>query len=213
MLTGGQYIRYGGVSGNSLISIPTTGPGSIQAAIASGTQVVGVPALTGVNSNNGVTQAVAAGSTINLWVQRDDLDAQAALALLELDENGNPTDGVHEHVLNYPAGTSVALCNAFGDNELAVFARPIIGVEYPTYDLKTRVGMTVTVDTEMGMFDPAIFDPKVFDIMAAFGIKGSFVIQDITITLDTPTLPRLLVKAMSVKFTFSDLLRKVQLAA
>lgn len=53
---------------------------------------------------------------------------------------------------------------------------------------ENRSGKTVHVDVTVGLFDPAVFEPAVFDVVTVFGLAGDFVIQDVTITFDGPAL-------------------------
>jgi hypothetical protein len=99
-LSGGQTVRYTGVSANTLTGVPASGAGSITTTVIYGSQILPAPSLTGINASNGLTVAMAKGSAVHIWVQRDDLDAQAALAILELDENGVPTDGIREYAIS-----------------------------------------------------------------------------------------------------------------
>lgn len=195
ILGGGQVVRYTGVSGNTLTGIPTSGPGAITTTVLYGSQALPAPALVGLNSWNGLPLAMAKGSTVAIWVERNDLSAQAALGLFELDANGNPTDGVHEFtIIDERRGEAslIALCDA----DLALFSRPIVSVEYYTRDPKTRSGKLVAID------------------LSGWGLAGSFTILDVTITFDGPALyPRYHVQASSVAFTLADLLRRVVIAA
>jgi hypothetical protein len=195
LIGGGQTIRYTGISGNSLTGIPTSGPGSITTTVIYGSQALPAPALTGVNANNGLVLAMAKGSSVKIWVERNDLAAQAALGQLELDANGNPTDGIHEfQIIDERRGE--ASLSALCDADLAIFSRPIVSATYSTRDPKSKSGKTVHVD------------------LAGWGLVGDFVIQDVTLTFDGPALaPRYQVHAASVAFTLADLLRKVVLTS
>ena len=74
-LAGDQAIRYQGISGNTLTGIPASGPGALQATLSYNTTITAAPALAGVS---GLVAPLVKGALINLWVQRDDLVAQAA---------------------------------------------------------------------------------------------------------------------------------------
>jgi hypothetical protein len=157
--------------------------------------------------------AMAKGSAVNIWVQRDDLDAQAALGLLELDEDGNPTDGIREFTVT-DGRFGQALLTAKCDADLAMFSRPVVSATYYTRDTKTKSGRTVSIDLKTGMFDPAVFDPAVFDVFTAWGESGDFTIQSVELDFDGQALnPRYHVQATSVAFTLSDLLRRVALGS
>lgn len=207
---GSQTIRYTGLSTNTLTGVPATGVGSIQTTILYGAQIFPAPALTGVNHNNGVTRALARGSSVHIWVQVDDLDAQAALGALELDENGDETDGIREYVITDDRRSEeslTALCTA----DLAMFSRPIVSAGYYTRDIKTRTGRSVSIDLVTGKFNPLVFT-STFNVATTFGQMGEFTIQDVTITFDGPALnPLYKVKASSTNFALSDLLRRAVL--
>jgi hypothetical protein len=77
-----------------------------------------------------------------------------------------------------------------------LFAYPITTVEYSTHDPKTRSGKSVSID------------------LPDLGISGTFTIQVVEIDrIDvTPGVyPRYRVTASSVKWTFEDVLRRLQL--
>jgi len=192
ILAGGQIVRYTGISGNTLTGVPASGSGAITTTVLYGSQVLPSPALTGLNQNNGLRLAIANGSKVNLWVQRDDLAAQAALAALE------GGDGIREYMITderMAEATIAAACDA----DLAIFSRPIVSVSYQTRDPKTRAGKTVHIDTTG--IDPTN------------GIVGDFVIQSVDITFDGPGLmPRYSVQASSTNFTLAELLRRVVLS-
>jgi hypothetical protein len=189
-LNGQLAIRYTGIAGDgiTLMGIPATGPGAILTAMVFGSQLIPAPALTGVS---GLTAAIANGSPVHIWVQRDDLAAQAALGQLERNPDGSPTDGIREYLIvdeRRGAPSLIALCDA----DLAKFARPIVEVTYATFDRKTKAGLTVSVDL-------------------GWGPSGAFLIQDVTITIDETRAarPRYTVRASSSQFTFADLLQRV----
>lgn len=193
ILPSGNLVRYTGQSGNTLTGIPSSGLGSITTTVPYGSPVVPAPALTGINANNGLARAIANGSTVAIWVQRDDLAAQAALGQLELDDAGNPTDGIREYTISDGRYDEVGL-TALVDADLAQFSAPIVSVTYQNRDTKGVAGKTVHVD------------------LPSLGIFGDFVIQNVTITVDGPALyPRCSVQASSVTFTLADLLRRVLL--
>jgi len=197
--SGNQTIRYTGVSGNTLTGIPASGPGAITTTVLYGSQVLPAPALVGINSWNGVALPLAKGSAVNIWVQRDDLAAQAALGALERDAAGNPTDGIREYTITDERSTEarmIALCDA----DLAIFSRPVVTAQYYTRDTKTKTGRTVSINlTANG---------------APWAQTGDFTIQRVDLSFDGPALnPLYAVTATSVAFTLSDLLRRVALLA
>ena len=87
---GEQVIRYTGKRATALTGIPATGPGAIVASISYNSTVTAAPALVGVT---GILEAIIRNSPIHVWVQRDDLAAQAHM--VALDGGG---DGVYEHI-------------------------------------------------------------------------------------------------------------------
>ncbi len=190
---GDTWVRYTGISGNTLTGIPPSGAGALLTTVPYGTLVISGSALTGVNRNNGLTHALAKGSAIHIWVERNDLDAQAALGLLELDADGHPTDGIHDYTISDERRGEASLTAAC-DADLATFSRPIVSVTYHTRHPNHRPGRIVSIDLAG----------------TGFGLSGDFVIQSTTITSDGPLLaPRYAVQASSVSFTLMDLLRKV----
>lgn len=215
-ITSQVSFRYTGISGSTLTGIPATGPGSVTTPIPYNTAITAAPALTGVNAWNGLWQPASSGDALNLWVQVDDLAAQAALGQLELDDNGNPTDGIHEYPISDQTLTSVAMCVARGTADLALFSRPIVTATYCTNDPKTRSGKTVSIDLTTGVYDPAVYDPSVYDTVQTWGIAADFVIQDVVITqvdVSPNSYPLYTVTASSVRFTLEDIIRRQQLAA
>jgi hypothetical protein len=224
-LYGQQTVRYTGISGNNLTGIPASGPGSITTTVIYGSPVLPAPSLTGVV---GVALALAKDSSVNIWVQRDDLAAQAQLGALELDDQGNPTDGIREYTIVDERSTEarmIALCDA----DLAIFSRPVVAAEYYTRDPKTKAGRTATISLSTvtgstvlpAVFDPLVFDGAVFlttdttvDALTPWGQTGDFTIQSVDITFDAPELnPLYHVMATSVSFTLTDLLRRVALTS
>jgi hypothetical protein len=196
-LSGQQTVRYAGVSGNTLTGIPPSGPGAIQTAVLYGSQVLPAAALTGINAANGVALALAKGSKVHIWTQRDDLSAQAALGALELDDAGNPTDGIREYTLSDERSTEARM-RALCDADLAIFSRPIVTARYFTRDAKSKPGRTVSI--------------RLTDGVTTWAQAGDFTIQRVELTFDGPALnPRYEVSATSAAFTLSDLLRKVTL--
>ena len=73
-LGGGQVVRYTGISGQSLTGIPPTGSGAITTTVIYGSAAVPAPMLVGVT---GITVPMLKGAAVHIWIQRDDLLAQA----------------------------------------------------------------------------------------------------------------------------------------
>jgi hypothetical protein len=188
-LAGQQLIHYTGTSGAGLTGVPASGDGSLEAEIAFNTTVMPAPALTGVT---GITLAVAKGSPVHLWVQRDDLVAQAAAAARESTADYT-SDGIHEHVITDERrgeASLIALCDA----DLIRFAMPIQTATYDCRDVKTKSGKPVVID------------------LPSLPISATLTIQEVTITeIDQSpgTPPRFSVTASSVRFSLEDILRRL----
>src|SRR4029077_18979847 len=118
-------IRYSGISGNSLIGIPASGLGAIQTTLPYGTAIVAAPALTGVV---GVARGMTRGTTITVFVQRDDVAAQAEAAARETTAVYT-SDGIHEYLVS-DGRRNVASLTALCDAYLALFARPLVTAGY-----------------------------------------------------------------------------------
>jgi len=156
---------------------------------------VGLSAASGIGTitlRDGLPSAVPAGEPVHIFFEANDIRSQEILSAIELDKDGNPTDGVHEYMV-----VDTTIVNPFqmfmrAYAELELFANPVITIHYATRDPKTRSGATQVVD---------LSDPQ---------CKGEFLIQDVTIDQihdesDSLT-PRYTVTASSVKFDLSDLL-------
>jgi len=181
---GGQTIRYTGIGGNTLAGIPASGPGAITTTVIYGSQAIPAPMLTGVT---GLARPMLKGSAVHIWVQRDDLLAQAEQAA----RTGG--DGVVEFLLvdnRRGVDSLVERCDA----DLALFSRPIVTVAYATRDLKTKSGKPIVID------------------LPSQRIHTTLTIQDVTITeidLVAGLPPRFTVKASSVRFSLEDTLRRL----
>lgn len=183
-LGGDQVVRYTGVSGQTLIGIPASGPGAIQTTILYGSQAVPAPTLTGCSAR---ALVFLKGSSVHIWTQRDDLQAQAEQAA----RAGG--DGVVEYVL-VDQRRGLPSLEARCDAELKLFARPIVTVSYDTRDVKTKSGKLVTIN----LTRPAIHE--------------QLTIQEVTITemeIAEGLMPRFSVRASSVRFSLEDTLRRL----
>lgn len=188
VVLGSQVVRYTGVTGNTLTGIPPSGIGALTTTVRYGDHVLSAPVLTGVTvlgPSNALT--APAGTLVCLWVQRDDLAAQAAMAA----RDGG--DGIYEYLVQderRAEASLTALCNA----HLIAYANPIATVTYATRDIKTRSGKPIAVD------------------LATPPIRGALVIQDVTIDeidLAPGLAPRFSVTASSVRLSLDDLLRQL----
>jgi hypothetical protein len=182
-------IRYTGISGNTLTGIPATGPGSITTTIPYGTAIVAAPALTGVT---GLVRARPRGAAILVWVQRDDVAAQAAAAARETTAVYT-SDGIHEYRVSDERrneASLTALCDAY----LVLFANPLVTVGYATRDVKTTSGKELVVTLTV----PAI--------------SQTLTIQEVTITeidLVPGTPPKYTVVASSLRYSLEGMLRRL----
>lgn len=180
---GSKAVRYTGISGNSLTGIPPSGPGAIVNTIRYGEHVDPSPALTGVS---GITAAIASGATVNLWVQRDSLAGQAAMAALD------GGDGMYEfYVSDERRGEAslIALCDA----NLALYKAPLVTVRYATRDVKTKSGKPVTFTNILGY-------------------SGTLTIQDVQISeidIAPGTAPKFSATASSVRVSLEAMLQQI----
>ena len=151
------------------------------------TELIGIPA-SGAGS---ILYEIRMGDDVNLFVQCDDVAAQAALAALE----GAPSNGIVEHVLQ-DRRLAQAQATATGMADLALFARPIITIQYATRDPKTRSGKRVQIN------------------LPELSLVGDFTIQTVEIDeidLHPGTHPKYRVTCSSVRFSFEDAVRRFQI--
>lgn len=189
LLNGEQFIRYTGISGNTLTGIPPTGIGSIRNTIAYGDHLDPAPALVGVA---GLTRDVLAGETAHIWIQRDDLDAQAEAAARETSPR-RASNGIHEFLFSDQRRNEASL-TAICDAHLELFARPIVTVAYTTRDVKTKAGKSIVVDLDT---------PP---------IHATLTIQDVTISevdVAPGTPPKYAVTASSIRFSLEAMIRRL----
>jgi hypothetical protein len=181
---GQQTIRYTAVAGNTLTGIPASGPGAIVATVSYGSTITAAAALLGVT---GLLRALIKGAPINLWVQRDNLDAQAAIAAVD------HSDGVIEHLITDERRGEASLAQLC-DADLDQYAYPIQTVPYATRDTKTHSGK------------PVVFN------LATPAIHATLTIQEVTITeIDVypRTPPKFTASASSVRYSLDDILRRL----
>jgi hypothetical protein len=194
-LVANQIVTYTGLSqtvgAGSLTGIPASGPGSIQAVIPSYTPVTSTPALLGVpaSSTGSIVNDLLAGDEVNPYVQRDDAAAQAALAAVE------GGDGIREHDLHLSHATPTADMAAAGDADLARFTAALTDVQFASRDDRFLPGTVAS--TNMPSPNTTV---------------GDFLVQEVVITQFEQTLvvyPLRTIHAADVRFTLTDLLRKV----
>jgi hypothetical protein len=183
-LGGGQVVRYGGVSGSTLTGLPATGPGALTTTVLYGSQAIPAPMLVGVAT---VGQLIRKGSAIHIWVQHDDITAQAEHAA----RTGG--DGIVEYLItDMRRGVDSLSARCVAD--LALFCRPIVTVAYACRDVKTKSGKPITVT------------------LPGHSIALPLIIQDVTIDqIDVAArlAPRFTVRASSVRFSLEDTLRRL----
>lgn len=201
-LAGTQVLRYTGISGNSLTGIPATGVGAIQATISFNATLTAAPVLTGIPASGpgSITFAVVKGEPVDLFVQEDDVLAQAALAA----QLGGGADGIHEDLITDRRLSHVeARARARARLEL-LGARDsqghvgLVTITYHSRDINTHAGRVVSVN-----------------LGAPQTLSGDFLIQRVTIAGYTKghTQPTYEVEASTVRFTFDELLRQMRTAA
>jgi hypothetical protein len=187
---GNLLIRYTSISNNTLSGIPASGVGAVSVPIRYGDAIDPVPALTGVT---GLTSALSVNAPVNIWIQKDDLTAQAALGQKVRDEANNPTDGIHEHTLTDQRIRSDT-AEKWAETDLSMFAREIVSLEYHTMDIKTRAGKIVRDALTETVYELKIQEVDISEVDIAPG-----------------KWPRFSVRASSIKFTFEDLIRRARL--
>jgi hypothetical protein len=158
----------------------------------------GVTAVSGPGTlflQQGLSTDLPEGTAAYLFMEVQDLESQAALAKIELDKDGNPTDGVHEYTVTDSSLASPLQLYMRGMAELEMFAKPLVTITYATRDSKTKAGKKVHVD---------LTNPP---------IEGDFLIQEVTIDQvhdeSDQITPRYGVKASSTKYELTDLLLRV----
>jgi hypothetical protein len=189
-----QVVRYTSTSATQLLGIPANGPGAVQTTIPSATVTEAVKAITGVpvSGTGALVRALVAGDMVHLWVQRDDLAAQAALVASGSTAE-HPYDGVLEHLIT-DERRGVESLTALCDADLVLFSRPILTVPYACRDVLTKAGKPITFN------------------LASPVIQETLVIQDVTMTeidIADALAPRFTATASSVRFSLSDLLRRM----
>jgi hypothetical protein len=142
-----------------------------------------------------ITDAIPVGSAVRFYLAMNDPVSQEIMGRIELDSNGDPTDGIHETVISDDSLYLPQQLYMRANAELELFSRPIVSINYSTRDPKTKSGQKVTVN---------LTNPP---------CTGEFLIQDVTIDQihdESDTLdPRYTVNASSVKFDLEDLLMMI----
>jgi hypothetical protein len=200
-IVGSQNIRYTGLSGNALLGIPASGPGAITATINWNTTAVAAAMLTGIPTTGlGVIKyKVLKGDPVNVFVQVDDLAAQAAARAQLPGSDGIIEDELQDGRLGYVEG--VERCQARLDLLGALDSEGKVGVITVTYvcrDTNTIAGATVTVN-----LGPPI------------NLRGDFLIQRVGVNqFHIPNLhPTYTVEASSIRFSAEEMLRLLRQGA
>jgi hypothetical protein len=199
-LAASQILRYTGITGNSLTGIPTSGPGSIGATITFNSTVVAAPMLTGVPTNGPGTirYPIVKGDPVDVFIQEDDLPAQAAVRLQLPGSDGIIEDEIQDRRLSATEGRARARARL---NLLAALDTDgkvgIVTVTYTCRDINTRAGRTISIN-----------------IGPPINLLGDFLIQRVTASkFYVPNLPPTYqVEASSVRFSYEELLRFIQAA-
>jgi hypothetical protein len=155
--------------------------------------IANVPQLAGVSSGaiGGAFPTLPVGTPIQVCAVVDDTAAQTAQAALE------GGDGIHEVWITDTNAVNPSLCRARGLAELAINKAPVKTFSYPTRDLKTRAGRTITVN---------LGSPN--------NLSGSFVIQraqisQIDVNGQGNVPPLFVATASSVRYSLEDFLRQL----
>jgi hypothetical protein len=184
VLGGGQVVRYTAIAGQTLTGIPAAGSGAITTTVLFGQQAIPAALLVGVT---GIAVPIQKGAAVNLWVQVDDLQAQAE----QRARAGG--DGVIEYLLT-DTRRAIESLTARCVADLAQFSRPIVTVAYATRDVKSKSGKEVVID------------------LASPAIHETLTIQEVTITeidIAKGLAPRFMVRASTVRFSLEDTLRRL----
>jgi hypothetical protein len=194
-VAGSQNIRYTGISGNALLGIPPSGPGSITATITWNTTVIAAAMLTGIPPAGlgAIRYPILKGDQVNIFVQVDSLEAQAAVRAQLPASDGIIDDEIQDGRLSYAEG--VARCQARLDLLAALDSDGKVGVitvSYVCRDLNSQAGALVPVN-----LGPPI------------NLRGDFRIQRVNVTrFNVPNLaPTYTVDASSLRFSAEELLR------
>jgi hypothetical protein len=200
-IVGSQTIRYTGISGNALLGIPATGPGAITATITYNTTVVAAPMLTGIPATGlgMIKYPILKGDPVNIFVQVDDLNAQAAVRTQLPGSDGIIEDEIQDGRLSYTEG--LARCQARLELLGALDSEGKVGVitvSYVCRDINTVAGATATIN-----LGPPI------------NLRGDFLIQRVSVArFHVPHLyPTYTVEASSLRFSAEEMLRLLRQGA
>ncbi|CAB4177320.1 hypothetical protein UFOVP998_12 [uncultured Caudovirales phage] len=133
--TGSQVFFFTGVSGDAIVGIPASGPGSLTAPVSADAEVVIEPHLRGVT---GMARVVTVGETARIRVMVQDTAAQAALA------SGSDT-GVREHKIEN-SDWSYATCLLAAQADLALNKNERIVISFKRDGYRDVIGKTIPVN-------------------------------------------------------------------
>lgn len=139
-----------------------------------------------------LVEDLPSGTPIRSVVAVNDLQSQKMMGRIEVDDNGNPTDGVHEYFIDDSSLKTYQQQLSRAYAELEMFSKPVVTVRYSTRDPNTHPGRKVTIN---------LSNPP---------LKGEFLIQSVQVDQvhdeSDVLMPRYTAEASSVKFTLEDLL-------
>jgi len=187
-INGTQFIRYTGITGNTLTGIPASGRGAIVNTMQYGEHIDPAPALTGIpaSSTGSILYTIKPGDPVNLRVVINDVDAQAVIAALMLPL---VDDGIIEGAVIQDGRISETEARARGLAQLALRSAVAEAVAYTTLDLNTHAGLDIGV---VGVLDTT----------------GTYKIQSVTATGYRPARwPTRTVTGSSNRYTLEMLLR------
>lgn len=200
-LVGSQNVRYTGISGNALLGIPASGPGAILATIAWNTTAVAAAMLTGIPTSGvgAIQYQTLKGDPVNVFVQVDDLAAQAAVRAQLVGSDGIIEDEIQDGRLSYTEG--LARCRARLDLLGALDSDGKVGVitvSYVCRDINTQAGAMVSI----------YLGPPV-------NLRAELRIQRVSVArFNVPHLnPTYTVEASSLRFSAEEMLRLVRQGA
>ena len=157
---GDQIVRYSGTGGGQLTGLPTSGFGSLTAAVKADTTVTWLGGLR--IDSTGVTfdPPLKTGEVVVQRVELEDTTAQALVAAIE------GGDGVHEHIVSDNTLTvDGAITRA--TQELAAFTSSLTTIAWETEDLNARPGRVQSVD-----FDSVVDDLTITRVTLSFPVPN-----------------------------------------
>jgi hypothetical protein len=200
-IVGSLNIRYTGISGNALLGIPASGPGAITATINFNTTAVAAAMLTGIPTTGlgTIKYPILKGDPVNIFVQVDNLAAQAAVRAQLPGSDGIIEDEIQDGRLSYTEGR--ARCQARLDLLAELDSEGKVGIITVTYvcrDINTIAGATATIN-----LGPPI------------NLRGDFLIQRVGVAqFNIPNLhPTYTVEASSIRFSAEEMLRLLRQGA